>query len=138
MSRFVLDASSVLTWCFPDEHADEAQYPFSLLNQQDGEAVSTCFWPVEILNALLMGERRQRITQPLIQAFLADLRKLPVRLDVPSLDTSKVEALARLYRLTAYDAAYLELAQRLNLPLATLDKALLLAAPAAGVALLAA
>lgn len=53
-----------------------------------------------------------------------------------SADTSRVEAIAREYRLTGYDAAYLELAQRLNLPLATLDKELLLAAPAAGVTLL--
>ncbi len=136
MSRFVLDASIVLTWCFPDEHADKAQYPLSLL-QQEGEAVATSFWPVEVLNALLMGERRQRITQPLIQAFLTDLQKLPVHLDPSFADTTKVEELVRQYRLTAYDAAYLELAMRLNIPLATLDRELLLAAPAAGVKLLA-
>lgn len=135
MSSFVIDASIVLTWCFPDEHSAKAQYPLSLL-KQEREAVATCFWPVEVLNALLMGERRQRITQPLIQAFLSDLRQLPVFLDPAHADTSRVEALAREYRLTGYDAAYLELAQRLNLPLATLDKELLLAAPAAGVSLL--
>jgi hypothetical protein len=64
VSLFVLNASIVLTWCFPDENANKAQYPFSLLHQPGGEAIATPFWPVEVLNALLMGERRQRITQP--------------------------------------------------------------------------
>jgi len=67
LSRFVLDASIVLTWCFPDERAAAAQRALSLLQQTDVEAVATSFWPVEELNALLMGERRQRITQPLIE-----------------------------------------------------------------------
>ena len=137
MSLFVLDASIVITWCFPDENAAKAHHPLSLLQQAEGAAIATSFWSVEVLNALLMGERRQRITRPLIAAFLDDLRKLPVRLDIGALDTSRVESLARRHNLTAYDAAYLELAQRLNIPLATLDKALLLAAPAAGVSILA-
>ncbi len=138
MTRFVLDASTALTWCFPDEHAADAQHALDLL-KQDAEAVAPSFWPVEVLNGLLMAERRKRMTQELAAVFLRDVEKLPVHLDagvavnpfVPA-----VEALARQYTLTAYDAAYLELAVRLAIPLATLDKELLRAAPLAGVAIL--
>ena len=72
MSRFVLDASIVLTWCFPDEDADEAEHALLLLKQQE-EAIATAFWPIEVLNALLMAERRKRITQPLMEAFLGQM-----------------------------------------------------------------
>jgi predicted nucleic acid-binding protein len=137
LSLFVLDASIVLTWCFPDENDSKAQYPLSLLRQTGGQAIAPSFWPVEVLNALLMGERHQRITSNLIEVFLDDLRMLPVRLDPGTSDTRKMESLAREHKLTAYDAAYLELAQRLSLPLATLDRALLKAAPAAGFLILA-
>jgi predicted nucleic acid-binding protein len=73
LSRFVLDASIVLTWCFPDEDADEAQHALSLLKRRE-EAIATAFWPIEVLNALLMAERRKRITQPLIEVLLSDLQ----------------------------------------------------------------
>jgi len=139
VNRFVLDASTVLTWCFPDEHSDEAQQALTFL-QQGYEAVAPSFWPVEVLNALLMGERRRRITQGLTQTFLRDLQKLPVTLDSSPAPAvfADVEALARRHRMTAYDAAYLELALRQKLPVATLDRDLLRASAAEGVILLSA
>ena len=87
-----------------------------------------------------MGERRQRITHSLIQTFLRDLQKLPVTLDIAPAPAvfADVEALARRHRMTAYDAAYLELALRQKLPVATLDKNLLRASAAEGVILLSA
>ena len=137
MKQFVLDASIALTWCFPDEDAANAQHVLTLLQQDSQtEAVAPLFWPVEVLNGLLMAERRKRITQVVSAAFLRDLEKLRVQLDtgitvnpfVPA-----VEVLARQHGLTAYDAAYLELAVRLAIPLATLDKDLLKAGRTAGV-----
>ena len=137
MKQFVLDASTALNWCFPDEESADAQHALSLL-QHDPEcqAVAVFFWPVEVLNGLLMAERRKRITQDVSAAFLRDLEKLRVQLDggvtvnpfVPA-----VEVLARRHGLTAYDASYLELAVRLAVPLATLDKDLRKAARVAGV-----
>jgi predicted nucleic acid-binding protein len=79
-----------------------------------------------------MGERRRRITADQTSAFLADLAILPFEIDDQPRETS-VLALARKYKLTAYDAAYLELAQRKNMPLATADRALAKATKAAGV-----
>ena len=136
MKQFVLDASTVLTWCFPDEDAADAQHALTLLRQDpESEAVAPFFWPVEVLNGL-MAERRKRITQEIAVAFLRDLEKLRVRID-PGITVNPfvpaVDMLARQHSLTAYDAAYLELAVRLAVPLATLDKDLLKAARAAGV-----
>lgn len=87
-------------------------------------------------NALLASERRSRIEKTQAAEILAHLATLPTRIDRdPSSET--VLALARAHRLTVYDAAYLELARRLGLPLATLDRPLGLAARAAAVSVLA-
>jgi predicted nucleic acid-binding protein len=89
----------------------------------------------EIRNTLVISERRQRITSAQSIQILTHLDELPLRLDVTP-DSPVVMALARARGLTVYDAAYLELALRLMVPLATLDRALIAAAPAAGVDLL--
>jgi hypothetical protein len=75
------------------------------------------------LNALLVGERRNRITSSLIEAFVADLKRLPVTVEssAPDIVFNATQALCRKHRLTAYDAAYLELALRDGYPLATAD-----------------
>ncbi|MGA8582471.1 MAG: type II toxin-antitoxin system VapC family toxin [Roseiarcus sp.] len=88
----------------------------------------------EIRNALLTNERRRRITGAMSAEFLRHLARLPIRLEPPGDDTS-IMALARERSLTVYDAAYLELARRRALPLATVDRALEKAAIAEGVAL---
>jgi predicted nucleic acid-binding protein len=92
-------------------------------------------WWFEVRNTLVTSERRKRITPDQAIQILTRLDELPLRLDVTP-DSAVVIALARQHGLTVYDAAYLEVALRLVLPLATLDRALAAAAPGAGVELL--
>ena len=138
MNRFVLDASVPLTWCFPDEEAQKAERVAERLAVGD-RVVVPAFWRHEMLNALLMGERRKRLTPELTQAFLEDLQRLPVDVDVHA-DSDTVfattQALCRKHRLTAYDAAYLEIAIREKIALATVDEDLKRAALIDGVVVL--
>lgn len=122
MSRFVVDASTVLAWCFQDEHDDVAQHVAGLFQRGD-TAIAPSFWPHEVLNALLAGEKRKRISKDLVRAFLDDLAILPIVLEqLPSkLVFDRIQGLSREHSLTAYDAAYLDLALDSELPLATLD-----------------
>jgi predicted nucleic acid-binding protein len=76
VTRFVLDASIVLTWCFPDEEAEKAEEISERIALGDQPAVPA-FWRHEVLNALLVGEKRKRLTNELIQAFINDLERLP-------------------------------------------------------------
>jgi predicted nucleic acid-binding protein len=137
VSRFVVDASIILTWCFPDENAAAAAR-VGLIFKQGGTAVAPAFWPHEILNALLVGEKRKRISTDLVRTFLADLATLPIVLESFPADAVflRIASLSRHYGLTAYDAAYLDLAQVNGLPLATLDEALMRACRKTGVALI--
>ena len=123
MSRFVLDASVVLTWCFPDENAAMAQHVADMFKQGDA-AIAPSFWPHEVLNALLAGEKRKRISKELVGSFLDDLATLPIFLEQFPVTTvfDRVQQLSRAHGLTAYDAAYLDLARVSGLPLATLDE----------------
>jgi len=114
VSQFVLDASVVLTWCFPDEASQKAEEISERIASGDRIVVSA-FWRYEVLNALLVGERRKRITPALTQAFLDDLDRLPVDVDVPPSSATvftATQSLCRKHGLTAYDAAYLEIAMR--------------------------
>jgi len=122
VSRFVIDASVILTWCFPDENAAMAQQVAGLFKQGD-TAVAPSFWPHEVLNALLVGEKRKRISKELVRSFLDDLATLPIELEqFPTrVVFDRIHHLSREYGLTAYDAAYLDLALDGGLPLATLD-----------------
>ena len=138
MSRFVLDASIILTWCFPDEESQKALEISERIASGDRVAVPA-FWRHEMLNALLVGERRKRITPELTQTFLDDLDRLPVDVDPPpgaAVVFQTIQMLCRKHRLTAYDAAYLELAMRDNQPLATVDDDLRRAAIAENVVVL--
>lgn len=129
---FVVDVSVMASWHFPDEQSAESDV---ILRKLDGEIVLVPgHWWFELRNALLMGERRGRATQEATMAFLADLRDLTISV-APLQDDAVVWSLARKYRLTFYDAAYLELAQREGVPLATFDGDLIVAACAEGVAL---
>src|SRR6202163_820898 len=84
-------------------------------------------WPLEALNGLLMAERRRRVDARRRQRLAGSLRALPVTLDIETADQAwtATARLAERHRLSVYDAAYLELAQRRKLPLATLDKDLI-------------
>lgn len=133
---FVLDASMTMAWFFPDEVTDATR---ALLRQlRHTSAHVPAIWVLEVTNILLTAERRQRTTASQVARFARSLRSLPIRVDADSLATAfgPVLTLAREHNLSAYDAAYLELAIRLGLPLATLDVRLRNAASNAGVSLL--
>jgi predicted nucleic acid-binding protein len=129
----VLDSSIVGCWCFPDEASSVADA--ALLAVSADEAVVPAVWWFEIRNLLLTGERVGRMHPGGTAEFLADLERLSIRTDRAPVSDA-VLALARGYRLTIYDAAYLELARRIGVPLATLDRQLAHAARAAQVPLL--
>jgi len=122
VSRFVLDASIVLAWCFADENSAMAQHVGGMFKRGD-TAVAPAFWPHEVLNALLMGEKRKRISKELVRSFLEDLATLPIVLEqFPArVVFERIQHLSREHGLTSYDAAYLDLALENELPLATLD-----------------
>ena len=127
---FVVDASVSIEWLMPDESSALAEHALECLDGD--EALAPGLWWFEVRNALLSAERRTRLTQDQTDAALAKLRRLPITMD-HGVDDAVLMSLARRWRLTVYDAAYLELAQRLGLPLATLDRDLAKAADAAGV-----
>ena len=128
----VIDASILVAW-FLDEKSDpRVETAFDTVAHVEARAPSLFYY--EIRNALLVSERRNRITEAMSAAFLRDLGLLPIRL-APAADGESLMALARERKLTVHDAAYLELARREALPLATLDRDLERAAIAEGVAL---
>jgi len=131
---FVLDASITACWAFQDEDHPDAGLAFRKVRTE--EAVVPSLWWFEVRNILVVNERRQRISEPDTTAFLRDLSRLRVRIDHQP-EQAAVLRLARTHRLSVYDAAYLELAQREGLPLATLDKLLAGAARTEKVALIA-
>jgi predicted nucleic acid-binding protein len=133
LTRIVIDASVALAWCFPDEASEYADA--ILVALEDQSVLVPSIWSMEITNALLVGERRKRIRQPELRRFVDLLKGLSVVEDgQPFADTvNNVLPLARDYNLSAYDAAYLDVAIRHEAPLATFDAALQKAARAAGV-----
>jgi predicted nucleic acid-binding protein len=132
----VPDASVTLTWCFEDEAMPWTDEVLAQLRTGD-EAIVPVHWPAEVANALLIAVRRGRISREKANRFFSDLRALPIRIDPQSSEAlfDQVFKLADQYRLTIYDAGYLELAIREGLPLATLDKELRMTARASGVPL---
>ncbi|HSA79828.1 MAG TPA: type II toxin-antitoxin system VapC family toxin [Geminicoccaceae bacterium] len=136
MTGFVLDASSVLAWCFEDEGGPEAD---ALIERVAAEGAAVPgLWSLEIANGLVTGERCGRVKPAESAAFVAMIEELPIVADRATGARALHEtlSLAREHRLSAYDAAYLELAMRLGLPLATGDRKLKAAAERAGVVLI--
>ena len=134
MTVFVLDASTVLAWAIDDERTPRAMEVLAGLRAKN-KARAPAVWWFEVRNALVVNERRGRLTEADATDFLRGLNRLSVTVD-RSPDEAALLTLARRHRLTVYDAAYLELAQREGLPLATLDGPLRAAAAGAGVPLL--
>ena len=132
---FVLDASIVLTWAFADEEHPQATLALSRLRTDEAHVPG--LWWFEVRNSLIVNERRGRLTEADTSAFLRNLGRLVITLDRSPQETVVLD-LARRHRLTVYDAAYLELAQRADMPLATLDTALQKAASDAGVSMVSA
>lgn len=129
----MVDASVAMAWCFEDEATD---YTEAVLDRVGAEgAVVPCIWSFEVANVLVVAERAGRITQSKSAEFEGLLRDLPI--DVEDVDLSlalgPILVTARQFGLSAYDAAYLELAARQTLSLAASDRALRKAASQAGV-----
>jgi predicted nucleic acid-binding protein len=133
---FILDGSVALSWCFEDERTPAT----AALLDRVGEtgAVAPQHWPLEALNGLMMAERRNRLDAAHRRRLARFLSDLPIMLDPETSNEvwTAPQDLAERYRLTVYDAAYLELALRQRLPLASLDGPLRAAGTATGVALL--
>ena len=133
MSDLVLDASLALQWFLEDE-ADRKYSLGILASLSENRALVPILWFYEVGNGLLMAHRRKRISLEQIDGFLTRLRALPIEAaQQPTADVLRLPALAQVYGLTNYDAAYLALARQLNLPLATTDSALCKAAALAGI-----
>jgi predicted nucleic acid-binding protein len=133
----VLDVSLSCAWCFADEASPAAWAVLERL--QAAVAHVPALWVWETGNVLVQAERRGRISPAAIRTFLGLLESLPISIDQPTTTSAWHDtlALARNHRLTSYDAAYLELAMRRSLPLASRDLALQAAAQSEGVLLLA-
>lgn len=129
----MLDASLALQWFLEDE-ADR-KYSLSVLSSlSEKQAVVPVLWFYEVGNGLLMAYRRKRIAQDQIDGFLTRLKNLPIQAAPQApIELLDLPALAQTHSLTNYDAAYLSLALRLQLPLATTDAALRRAATVAAV-----
>lgn len=134
---FVLDASVTLAWCFADE---STKYSEGLLDRLASgvEALVPAIWPFEVANALLVGERRKRVTIAQVASLLRRISDLPITVEPIRVSSAfgQILDVARREQITEYDAAYLELAMREAQPLATLDDGLRRACRRAGVALL--
>ena len=133
---FVVDSSAALAWVYSEETTEAISEVLARLT--DRGAWVPALWRLEVANVLEMNVRRGRHDAAFRDAALADLAVLPISIDAET-DRQAWGATLRLaarHRLTVYDAAYLELAQRRGLPLATLDKELRDAATAEGVILL--
>jgi predicted nucleic acid-binding protein len=132
----VLDSSAALAWFYTDETTPAIRQVFELLAKNGAWVPS--LWRLEIANILEMGIRRGRHDVAFRQATLADLSSLPVSIDSETDRRAWDDTLqlAHLHRLRLYDAAYLELAQRRGLPLATLDSHLRAAARTEDIVLL--
>ena len=133
MKPFVLDCSVAMAWCFEDEAADYADRVLKKLAKR--EAVVPAIWPLEVANVLLVGERRKRLTKADSSRFLELLQGLPITIDVQATSRAfgDIISVARSLTISAYDAAYVELAMREGLQLATRDDSLHKAASKNGI-----
>jgi predicted nucleic acid-binding protein len=129
----VLDSSMSLAWYFEDEVTEANDAVLDRVRSEG--ALVPALWHFEVANALQMAVTRNRVDATFRDRALSRLKRLDIRVDVDSLDQAwnASVALAHRHGLTVYDAAYLELAHRRGLPLATLDRALLRAGRADGV-----
>lgn len=136
MSRCILDVSVTMAWHFEDEASADMWGILDLVTIS-GASVPA-LWALEVANTLAVAERRNRSSRSASAAFVRELAELPIDVDPQTAERALRETLnlARRHGLSVYDAAYLELAQREVLPLATIDQALRRAAVAEGVELL--
>lgn len=136
MKLFVLDCSVAMAWCFEDEsnmHSDKI-----LKSLKDTKAIVPMLWPLEIMNVLHIAERKKRISLEQSEIFIDFLNNLPIERELILSEkiNKRILEISRKYAITAYDAAYLEIAIRKHVPLASFDKNLCNAAKLAHVQVL--
>ncbi len=133
--RVVVDSTITVSWLFENETNTVSE---AVLDQlANGAAVVPAVWQLEVTNALLGAESNGRLSEAQAIRLLALLDQLPITVDHSGDDTTAVYAAARRHSLSAYQASYLVLAERLALPLATSDGVLASAARRAGASLVA-
>jgi predicted nucleic acid-binding protein len=125
-----------LCWLFEDQATAYTEAILDRLSAGD-QAMAAGIWPVEVVNVITVAERRRLVKPAQIAAFLEQLNQLPIAVDALSVGRvfGAIFETARRYGLSAYDAEYMELAERLALPLASVDRRLCDAATLAGVKL---
>jgi len=133
MAGFVVDASVAAAWLLPDEATTYTEAALSATAA--GNVWVPLLWQLEIGNLLLMAQRRRRIDAAKRVELVAAAAGIPLRVDREPVAMADLDALAAAHQLTSYDAAYLELALRRGLPMATLDAQLLKVMRSAGVPL---
>jgi predicted nucleic acid-binding protein len=138
MTHFVLDNSVAMRWHLQSEKLADQKYAEAVLvSLSETEAMVPNLWHLEATNILLGAEKRGVTTVAEIEGFISQLENLPLHVDpiTAAQSFSRIMTLARAYKLSSYDAAYLELAIRKGLSIATLDADLVKAAKKAGVPL---
>lgn len=139
MAEFVLDASVAISWCFPGDPTEYTPYSRGILRELIvRDAIVPEIWAFEIANNIFVSHnKRKRINEQQIAEYFSLLKALPIRVESQPLWTNvDLEAFARRWDVTAYDASYLALAMRKNIPLATSDELLKRKAVDAGVKIL--
>ena len=134
--RFVLDNSVTMRWFFGDGKPQDLAYAGKVLDlMQEAQALVPATWGLEVANVIAKAEEKALVTEARSGAFLEMLEDVDIEADSATFAhaLSDTLQLARRYKLSSYDASYLELALRLGLPLATLDDGLQKAAKKAGV-----
>ncbi len=133
---FVLDNSVAMCWLLNDGRAADIVYALDILDAlKTTSAIVPGLWALEAANVVAKAEAKGLVNEARSQAFVAVLMRLNIATDTATTSHALTETLnlARRYKLSAYDATYLELAMREGLPLATLDADLEKAARKAGV-----
>lgn len=133
---FVLDCSMTMAWLFEDEKNEHSEKILDRLN--DETTIVPSLWILEVMNTLKVAEKRKRITISESVHFFETLKSLPIEID-EGFSYNRVDSIlfiARSYTLSSYDAAYLDLALRFEIPLATLDKDLIKGAKKLGIKVL--
>jgi predicted nucleic acid-binding protein len=136
-AAFVADASIGFAWIYPAQASEISEQLLQEMENGSSASVST-LWPLEIANGILVLVRHRRMSASEGESALTHLRQIPVDVDLeaPALALTRIAELARDHDLSTYDAAYLELAIRKELPLATRDEALAKAARRCGIRVL--
>ena len=138
MGEFVLDASVAISWCFPGDPSEDTPYSRRILNELlVRDALVPGIWAFEIANNIFVSHRKHRITEPQVAEYLDLLKALSIRVESQTLWRDvDLQSVARRWDIAAYDAAYLDLALRKGIPLATSDEPLKRIAMRAGVTIL--